>query len=453
MSAANTDEFLDEIATQIRAVDVPGYPAEAVSAALADKFKPEKSPRGWQGVLHRRPVQFLGAAALLLIVAGFVWIGSPFGSSNGFAFAEVQQAIGEVNSVSCRILTFNNSPRILARHNLKAGEPTVVHVKCTGDEVTRKTRTESFGVISITSRPDRKRIIIVHSDRTAVIEKVYPMASQIDPNEQFLTMLRNVPEHATKRIGERRVSGRDVVDFMVTLLDELYTVTVDAKTKLPTRMEKVVGDQRSKDQGIQIVYTDFLFDAVLEESQFKIEVPTGYALQNHLPPDSRSLSPASDLLVVSPDEGIGPVKFGDNVAQIIRLLGQPDWQEERDQPSIQGNSNPSTKTVRTVLAYHSRGFRLDVDHDNGLQSIYCLNQLGAGDAVLDFRGNTKEGLTIRASRDDVLKVYGEPDKESPQGLFYYVRGYQFHFYRGKLGGIFITLPEPASLKQTNERPN
>jgi hypothetical protein len=62
------------------------------------------------------------------------------------------------------------------------------------------------------------------------------------------------------------------------------------------------------------------------ESLFRVLPPTDYAVVRHTRGD-----PARgdvSVLVVSPETGIGPVKFGMSVDDVIRALGEPNWRKE-----------------------------------------------------------------------------------------------------------------------------
>ena len=142
--------------------------------------------------------------------------------------------------------------------------------------------------------------------------------------------------------------------------------------------------------------------------------PAGYAVVRHT--RGEPAQGDASVLVVSPETGIGPVKFGMSVADVIRALGEPNWSKEhryadnlQPRPELESKDAEKAKYVMTELAYDARGFRLAIGDPGGLHSIHCFNQTSMGPSVRDFQGTTKEGIELGASPDDVVKVYGEPD--------------------------------------------
>jgi Predicted periplasmic protein (DUF2092) len=309
---------------------------------------------------------------------------------------------------------------------------------------------EPLGVVTIADLQKGIMMGIWHHQRRAIIQPISPEVPKglLD----FLTMLRKLPDSATKKVGQRQLDGQRVTDFVVRLEDNLdYTITVDERTKLPIRVE-VVRPKRpetGQDSEIREVFSNFMFDAPLDEALFRIEPPAGYTVKNHHMP-AKNQPPLPDVgpLVISPEDGIGPVKFGASVAEIIRLLGEPDWKDQEDATpvSVHGAKPGSTakKITGIELGYDRRGFRLKADEQHGLNAIECFNQVSTASLVGNFGGKTKEGLRLGASRDEVVKIYGKPDAEmESRTLWYEKRGYRFEFRDKKLCSIHVKQPNPA----------
>src|SRR6476469_5861132 len=97
-------------------------------------------------------------------------------------------------------------------------------------------------------------------------------------------LLRNIPESGTKRLPECKVDGRPVSEFLVHIEDLDFTVTIDPKSKLPIRMEVIYPKRPENGQGeMREVYTDFVFDAPVDDALFRMEPPAGYKVKNHVP--------------------------------------------------------------------------------------------------------------------------------------------------------------------------
>jgi hypothetical protein len=197
------------------------------------------------------------------------------------------------------------------------------------------------------------------------------------------------------------------------------------------------------------VYTDFVFDAPSDEALFRIEAPEGFDVINRVPRNSQPNPPETMELVVSPENGIGPVKFGAKVEETVRLLGEPDWRH--DEKGVWALPSPgatpdakAVKKMRTELGYDRRGFRLVANEDRGLYLIHCFNNRGGvASTEHGFRGKTKEGIALGASLDEVLETYGKPDAQMDSRLVWYrKRGYEFQFDEKRLVSIRVSAPNP-----------
>jgi hypothetical protein len=186
----------------------------------------------------------------------------------------------------------------------------------------------------------------------------------------------------------------------------------------------------------------------LDEALFRVEAPAGYEVINRVPRNSEPNPPETMELVVSPEDGIGPVKFGTKVEEIVRLLGEPDWRHDRKDvyalPSPGEEPPAGEVAILTELGYDRRGFRLWANDWRGLYSIRCFNNRGG---ILStehgFRGKTKEGIALDASLEEVLKTYGKPEVQMDSRLIWYrKRGYDFMFHDKKLASIIVRPANP-----------
>ncbi|MEX2142494.1 MAG: hypothetical protein WD894_24790 [Pirellulales bacterium] len=444
----DADQLLDEVLIQIREQDVPAYPRESMAARL-DALSNKRSVG--HEVRHRfsrwRAWQWLAAGALAAgIVIGAFWLLTAGDSNRALAFADVQQAVGETQTIRYRILHYSNNPSYLSQYEVEPGEPTVSQLYYSGNRVRNE---QPLGMVSIVDFDKGVSMFIWQRLQRAVISPIYGTENQ-KRSLDFRMKLRNFPESGAKKLPDRKVNGRMVSEFVLQIDDQDYTVTVDPKTKLPIRMEVVRKKQPEKGQGeVREVYTDFVFDAPLDESLFRIEAPAGYEVVNRVPRNDQPQPPETMQLVVSPEDGIGPVTYGTKVADIVRLLGEPDWRDDKEDvgpvPFPGAEPHPkAVKKVRTELAYDRRGFRLMADDKRGLYSIHCFNKRGGVISTeLGFRGKTKEAIALDASLDEVLKTYGKPDAQMDSlYLFYRKRGYEFMFRDKKLVSIQVRRPDP-----------
>lgn len=446
-SPADPDPLLDAVIARLRQQAVPPMPQSLIEPALpaADHNRTAR-PLGnnWSWIMHR-PVQVSAVVVAVVAVALYVAIGL-LGEKGSFAFADVQKAIWAARSVTYQAsMTTGNE------------KPVVVKVSLLGGD---RARGEfSDGEVQILNNKEGAMMTLYRAKHTAVIQPFYSSLEFAKTMANWFQRLWSLPEQASRRVGERVDHGRRVIDFLVKLDDREYTVTVDAQTKLPVRMEYSTAGLPGGGQPYREVWTDFVFDAPLDPSLFALTPPPGYSVQRLSlpkgpPPDDRAL-------VISPETGIGPVRFGMTQEEIIKLLGKPDQigTSESTMPAQTKTgrySKPQTY-VSTVMNYDLRGFTLDLSSNYriggkkypgyGLLGIRVSNQVDRLPTTRDFQGKTKEGIRLGATPNAVLRVYGKPDQPIEQGSFsslsYEKRGWTFEFRHGKLAAINVKSPLPA----------
>jgi hypothetical protein len=389
----------------------------------------------------KRPISVVAAALAIAIGWGITFLNSPGRQGGSAAFAEVQKAIGSSGPVKYHLIRFTGDD-----------PPTVTTAMWLGPD---RSRFElPGGDVIVEDLRVQERMSVSHRDRTAVIEPLYAATDYSSVKADFLQKLRSLPRQATRKLGERMVDGRKVIDFSVKMDGGESKVTVDASTKLPIQIE-VSYPPRLGGKSIREVTVDFVFDAILDESLFRIVPPADYTVARHT---RGGPNPQDTSLVVSPETGIGPAKFGMNRDDIVRAIGEPNWRKEhryadnlQPRPELRGKDAGQAKYVVTELGYDSRGFRLTVNNRTGLHSIHCFNQTSMGPSVRGFQGKTTEGITLGASPDDVKKAYGEPEaKMGPDDYWYAKRGWQFTFRHGKLVGYHVNRPDPGLEGEVHE---
>jgi outer membrane lipoprotein-sorting protein len=390
----------------------------------------------------KRPMPVVAAVLVIAIGWGIVSLNSPTWQGGSAAFAEVQKAIGSSGPVKYHCIRFTGDD-----------PPTVTTAMWLGPD---RSRFElPGGDVIVEDLRGQERMSVSHRDRTAVIEPLYVSTEYSSAKADFLQKLRNLPKQATRNFGERTVEGRKVIDFSVKMDGGESRVTVDASTKLPIQIE-VSYPGRFGGKSIREVIVDFDFDAILDESLFRIVPPAGYTVARYTRGEMNRQDGSS--LVVSPETGIGPARFGMSTDDIVRALGEPNSRKEhryadnlQPRPELRGKDAVQAKYVVTELGYDSRGFRLAVNNRSGLHAIHCFNQTLMGPSVRGFQGTTREGIKLGASPADVKKAYGEPEaKTGPDDYWYAKRGWQFAFRQGKLVGYHVNRPDPALEVEVHE---
>jgi hypothetical protein len=434
---SESDDLLDQVIKQIRQQDVPSYPCSEIlsETRCAGTTRPTPPLTKRRNRLKPRPMTVAAAVLAIVIGSGIILVNSALRHAGAAAFAEMQEAVGRAGSVRFYLLRF-----------ARAGDPSVTAFMRLGPDRWRQEL--PGGDFIVEDLKAQERMHVSHRDHTAVIEPLYVSNDYSRAQADSLRKLRDLPGRAAKRIGERTLDGRKVIDFDVNLDGDASKVSVDAATKLPVQIE-IVHPSHPGHEAIREVVKDFVFDASLDESLFRVVPPAGYTIVRH----SREEPSSGDasVLVVSPETGIGPIKFGMSADDVIRALGEPNWRKDhryadnlQPRPELDAKDAGKAKYVMTELAYDARGFRLAVGAPGGLHSIHCFNQTSMGPSVRDFQGKTREGIKLGARPNDVVKAYGEPDAKMGTDNYWYAKqGWQFSFRDGKLVSYQLNPPNPA----------
>lgn len=100
-----------------------------------------------------------------------------------------------------------------------------------------------------------------------------------------------------------------------------------------------------------------------------------------------------DALVLHPDQGVGPVRFGMSRQEVEKLLGPP-----------------SKEFKWLYYWYPQRGLTIYFGPE-GVKVIICSSsQVTADPEARDFAGKTPEGIGIGSTENDIIRVYGHPKR-------------------------------------------
>jgi hypothetical protein len=144
-------------------------------------------------------------------------------------------------------------------------------------------------------------------------------------------------------------------------------------------------------------------------------------------------------MLIVPHLSVGEIRAGMTVEQLVTALGEP--------------------RKKTANAYDYPRLGLAVMPKEGVViAVICGDVTGINGAYVKvFNGRTREGIGLRSTRDEVLKVYGEPTKMTgePGGLHsmrYDNVGITFNLEGGKVHHMIILLDgqEGAPPQQPDE---
>jgi outer membrane lipoprotein-sorting protein len=131
-------------------------------------------------------------------------------------------------------------------------------------------------VIAICDYDTSQMLQLIPGQKTATFIELKDIPEEEKPENileemrNIITELQNDPDVSVEALGEKEMDGRTAKSFRATGPDGEWTVWADTQTSLPIRMEQ-------KWRQVHYVYTDFQFDAEMDESLFSIEVPEGYS--------------------------------------------------------------------------------------------------------------------------------------------------------------------------------
>ena len=140
-------------------------------------------------------------------------------------------------------------------------------------------------------------------------------------------------------------------------------------------------------------------------------------------------------MLIEPGVAVGKIHLGMTKEQVVTELGEP-----------------SRRTANS-LEYRRLGLAVMPNTDGVVQVVMCGDVMGInGPFVKAFNGRTKEGIGMNSTREEVLKVFGEPaaNERMPLGIEsmnYPSLGLTFTLEAGKVYHIIVRLkaqePDPT----------
>jgi outer membrane lipoprotein-sorting protein len=352
------------------------------------------------------------AAAVAALLAVGVWLFSP--STGGLAFADVQEKVKQTKTVKVRYAwdAGKGAAVVITAYFLADGRARLEDPNGGGGYTTIDPKRER----SLTVDPAAKQAVLIRGYHYPGPADVYRLMREIRNDE----IQRFPPENVDGRTAEVFLAKlKGTADY--TPVPDEYRVYVDAKTKLPFRLEGSLPGENGE-PGTRVRF-DLEFDKALDEKLFSTEPPSGYALRTEgvEKPAAPTADPDKLTPVVIAKEGIGAVKFGMTKKEVIDALGEPDKIDQRGM----------------ALDYLSRGYSILVSPQRGVMMIQCYTQATFVVKVKDFAGQTREGVRMGMSAADIVKVYGEPDlkeKDEATTRLGYRRklGFEFTLFNDKL---------------------
>ncbi len=217
-------------------------------------------PSIWRTIMKSRITKLAAAAAIVIaVLIGIYEIG---GSES--AFAEVVKPFLTAHTAAFKVTI-----------NVEGG-PTQ-----TGEgmfmEPGRLRQTSPDGTVVITDLQQGRMLALIPSQKRAIVYELVNI--QEDPGELniFTEIRRRILEaketedESVEFLDEREIEGRNAIGYHVEKPGVDITVWADAETRIPIRLENIMGPTT-------YIMSDIIFDVELDESQFSVGIPEGYTV-------------------------------------------------------------------------------------------------------------------------------------------------------------------------------
>ena len=254
---------IEEILNRLGSEDVPADArqiAREMSQDFSETLMQPKRHILMEYIMKSRIIKL--AAAAVIVIAVLIGIYEIGGSAS--AFAEVVKPF-----LTARTATFKVTINV-------EGGPTQ-----TGEgmfmEPGRLRQTSPDGTVVITDLQQGRIVARTPSKKWAFVYELVNI--QEDPGELniFTEIRRRVLEaketedESVEFLGEREIEGRNAIGYHVEKPGVNVTVWADAETKIPIRLENIMGPTT-------YIMSDIVFDVELDEAQFSVGIPEGYTV-------------------------------------------------------------------------------------------------------------------------------------------------------------------------------
>ena len=214
----------------------------------------------WRRIVTSRATKVSAAAAILVaaVVVGILILTGAFGGA-AVAWADVVRPILEARSATYTLYIGTE------------GESPAIRDQIMGPRIRRTLDgTEAVSIIDL----ETSRVLALDpTDNTAtfIALKGLPkmMRNPLANLQQTIRDLQDSPHFVVEHLGRREMDGVTAVGFRASHPRVTVTIWTDVQTRLPVRVEQTEGQ-------MNVIVTDFRFDAELDASLFAMEVPAGY---------------------------------------------------------------------------------------------------------------------------------------------------------------------------------
>jgi outer membrane lipoprotein-sorting protein len=387
----------------------------------------------------------LRIAAGVVVLAGITTVVSwlmPTDVGPSIAFADVQEKLAKVKSVSYSPI------------NRTTGNPeTTTYVRILEGNLSRVELPNNE--VQIFDFNKRRMLRMFTQKKKADLTIGFDRNHVRDVLDQFLGISK------MKSVGDlpdKKIAGKTAKEFVVEDRGHKVKVWIDPDTKLPLRMEMVNSRTQlitGMKQEIEVyeILTDFVYDKKFDEDLFDTTPPSDYVVTMIRIPKLTPKQLEKDAeLVITPNVGFGPAKFGMSMQDVIQLLREPEEINTREAPDgiIRTAADLKNTVTFQSLRYRSRGFTITIHPTEGFRNVVFQAHLKNAPIGRTFKGKTKEGIGIGAGREKIMKAYGSPnydrsnktpdEKTTYTQLTYWDLGLNFTLKDGNVDRMSVSTP-------------
>ncbi len=148
------------------------------------------------------------------------------------------------------------------------------------------------------------------------------------------------------------------------------------------------------------------------------------------PESEHADSSSNPPMLIEPRVAVGKIHAGMRAQEVVAILGEPQ------------------RRTANALEYTPLGFAIMPGPDGTVQVVMCGDVTGiSGPLVKRFNGQTKEGIGLKSTREEVLKAYGEPSvaekmRGGTESLRYDSLGITFTLEGDKVYHMIVRLGSP-----------
>jgi outer membrane lipoprotein-sorting protein len=219
-------------------------------------------------------------AAALLVAAGTTGLVSVMTSGQkgpGVAFADVLEHVQAARTITYT-MRIGDDP---TPFRVSRMEPGLIRTEIPG------------GSVNIMDRNRGKTLVLDTAGKTATLLEI-KAGGQAGGGEDQIDRLRHFRGKPEQDLGEQVIEGRPARGFRISAGGWTSAIWVDTRTDLPVRMENRTNF--NAEGAKTVVFSDFAFDAPLDESLFRLTPPEGYKIQA-IPLDTNRPAPVEKDLV------------------------------------------------------------------------------------------------------------------------------------------------------------